>query len=268
MRLPRRRPGDCRTELKQSPVPLYSEAAGIGLLWSAKAGCTFAVKWLYFQEGILEEALAYDPWPHRYRQDVYYSRPGYLGKLDRIPLLGERVVKFVRNPYDRVVSSYLFLCEAWSRPELKHRNVLDGLRAYVGRPIGHGELFTFREFVGFLSSIDLDSTDIHLRRQIHACERSGDLRDMTIVRIEESEERLPDVERQLGLRSSDYDRLRYSKHHTERAPTSDFVGDKAFATTIGVATPPAQAFYDDELLRQIAKLYGPDLERYGYGPPS
>lgn len=268
MRLSTRRVGGCQASLARSPVPLYSEEAGLALLWNAKAGCTFAVKWLYYQEGILEEALAYDPWPHRYRQDVYYQRPGYTEGLGQLLELGDRVVKFVRNPYDRTVSTYLFLCEAWSRPELKHLEILDGLRGHLGREVGHGQLFTFREFVSYLGSIDLDVADIHLIRQTHACERDGKLADMTIVRIEESAARLPEIEERLGLRPSDHGRLRRSRHHTVRQDLTRFAGDTPFEATVGVSVPPTIAFYDAELVRQVSELYGSDADRYGYGTPS
>lgn len=255
---------DCRKLLTQAPVPLYSDEFDIAVLWSAKAGCTFAIKWLYYQEGILDEALAYAAWPHRYRQDVYYKRAGYFDKLKRIPELGGRAIKFVRNPYDRAVSSYLAFAHAASRPEPQHPHVLEGIAKHLGRPIGRNELFTFREFVSFLGSVDLDAEDIHLRRQTHGCERAGKLREMTVIRVEDSVERLPELEARFGLRASDYRYLRRSQHHTKRVDNAGFAGDIRFGTTVGVPVPRSRAFYDDGLLAQVTRLYGPDIERYGY----
>ena len=67
----------CYDSLRRDHVPLYSEEKQLAVLFSPKAGCTFAVKWFYFQTGILEEALAYSPWPHDYRLQVLYQQPGY-----------------------------------------------------------------------------------------------------------------------------------------------------------------------------------------------
>src|SRR5262245_40111232 len=88
----------CLDSFRDDPVPLYSEALDLAILWNAKAACTFAVKWLFYQEGVLDEALGFAPWPHDYRQQVYCQRPSYREDLARIPSLGPRAIKFVRNP--------------------------------------------------------------------------------------------------------------------------------------------------------------------------
>ena len=47
--------------------------------WTAKAGCTIAMKMLFTYMNVLEEALAYKhprKWVHDFRQDVYYDRYG------------------------------------------------------------------------------------------------------------------------------------------------------------------------------------------------
>ncbi len=56
-----------RFDLKQSPLhklivaspqPIVDSQHKIVLLWNAKAGCTFAVKWMLGHMGLLREALA------------------------------------------------------------------------------------------------------------------------------------------------------------------------------------------------------------------
>ncbi len=106
----------CYDSLRRDHVPLYSEDLQLAVLFSPKAGCTFAVKWFYFQTGILEEALAYSQWPHDYRLQVLYEQPGYRDKVTAVPALGARAVKFVRNPYDRAVSGYLHFAHLSQRP--------------------------------------------------------------------------------------------------------------------------------------------------------
>lgn len=246
---------------------MVSEPLDLAILWNAKAGCTFAVKWLYYHEGVLEEARAFAPWPHDYRQQVYCRRPGYDEQVARIPAMGRRAIKFVRDPFDRAVSGYLFFCQ-WARPrEVQgHGPMLAAIGSHLGRHVGDGDVFTFREFVSFLGSIDLDTADIHIRRQISTCERLGGLPDMTIVRIEESAVVLPALEAELGLRHARLEELRSSNHHTTRRAFEGFMGDVRFDQTLGVAVPTSESFYDDALVDAVARLYAEDIEAYGYLP--
>jgi len=297
---------DCPDSLAGQPLPLFSDVLELAVLWNAKAGCTFASRWLWYQEGLLDEVIAYSSWPHQYRQQVYCGRPGYLDKVLTIPALGPRAIKFVRDPYGRAVSSYLHFCDLADRrtraplaPLLKStgrqlgrfaryprgraggplrseaRQVYTWLRheyspmlraigKHLGRHVGHGELFSFREYVSFLGSQDLDEGDVHVRRQVSQCERSGALPDLVVLRIEESAQRLPVLEDALGLRRSDTAFLRRSSHHTLREDLAGFAGDKPFGRTRGVAVPQTHSFYDDALTVEVGWLYAEDLERYGY----
>jgi hypothetical protein len=259
----------CRDALRKTPIALYSEPQQLAVLWSAKAGCTFAVKWFFFQADLLEEALAYSPWPHEYRQWVFTISPEYKRQLRAVPSLGSRVVKFVRNPYDRAVSSFLQACQQ-STQRVDHASppVHELVGAYLGRPAGEDSPFTFREFVDFLSAADLDSSNTHIRRQISPCERDGRLSEMTIVKIEESARVLPHIEATLGLKESDFGLLRESPHHTLRADLPGFAGDTPFGKTREIAIPHSDSFYDEALLKEVGALYAEDCEAYGYAGPT
>jgi hypothetical protein len=261
--------GRCLDSLQRAPVALYSESLPLAVLFSPKAGTTFAVKWFFFQEGVLDEALAYAKWPHPYRQEVFYQRPDYVKKLAAIPTLGPRVIKFVRDPFDRTVSSYLHFCELSQREDpIQARAVLAAMGDHLGRPVGIESSFTFREFVSYLASTDLETANVHFRTQVSPCERAGLLQQMRIVRIEDSRDELPRLEADLGLQQSDYAELRRSPHHTTRADLPGFFGDTEFGLARDVPTPRTDAFYDEELIRQVGLLYAEDCRAYGYGPPT
>lgn len=255
----------CISELTSGPVPLVSEVLDIALLWNAKAACTYAVKWLFWQEGILEEALSYSGWPHDYREQVFCQRPAHAESLRRIPHLGHRAIKFVRNPFDRAVGAYLFFA-MWGqrRHDRQHPEVLDAIDTHLGHDIDAREPFSFREFVSFLSSLDLETADVHLRRQLSGCEKGGRLPDLSVVRVEESAVTLPELETRLGLRHADGERLRRSRHHTIRIKSDAFVGDERYVKTFNVPMPRSTSFYDDELEAVVAQLYRDDLDAYRY----
>src|SRR5215813_12169016 len=74
--------------------------------WSAKAGCTLAIKMLFRYQGLVDEAEKVTDWVHNYRVRVYYARHGLATHRDLIDP-GLLKMKVVRDPYDRAVSSYV-----------------------------------------------------------------------------------------------------------------------------------------------------------------
>ena len=131
---PQRAAGDMAVPIiPREPIPLYSEDLRLTVLWSAKAGCTFAVKWFFLHAGVLKAALAHPPngWPHDYRNAVFCKRSGYLKGLPRAFGPDMHVVKFVRDPFERCVSAYLAYCQAAQKDKRsEHRGVLGGVSRY------------------------------------------------------------------------------------------------------------------------------------------
>ena len=64
----------------------------------------------FSQIGLYEIAMQYNPFIHNYEYDIYKSKAGYITKLSRELLKGEKdTLKLVRNPYKRAVSSFVSL---------------------------------------------------------------------------------------------------------------------------------------------------------------
>jgi hypothetical protein len=237
------------------PWPLLSTERRLALLFSAKAGCTFATKWFFEHVGLAKEAAAHSPWIHNYRQEVHYTGASY--RPDDIANPDMRIVKFVRNPFERAVSSYLHAS--------KHGYEDAALARFLGRSIRPKQRFSFREFVRYLETRDLRSCNLHHRLQIHPLEESSLVAWSHLVKIEESAARLPVIEAELGLPFSDIGRLATSGHHTRRIAHETFCGDEVFSFSDGTAeAPPSRAFYDRDIERAVAELYRPDFEAYGY----
>lgn len=255
--------------LTRDAIPLYSIDKNLALLWTGKAGCTIAMRWFLFQIDKLEELRAYDPslWPHDYRFRVFMTSPRYREGVKHIFDPGMRCVKFVRDPYQRCVSSYLTFCQVnkedrWSEFGTLRQSFEQVLRHSVKA------LFSFREFVSFLANTDLDFGDVHLSRQVTLAEREGLLEKMHIIRIERLEEELPVVEKQLLLKDSALAAIWMSGHHSVRKAKGEFVGDCRF--TGGQergrqdSFPVAREFYDGKIFEMVTEVYRADIERYGY----
>ena len=126
-------------ELLHQRTPLFHEDFPLILLWSEKSGCTTLLKWFFYQLGLLDDALKHSDWVHDYENQVFKARDDYLLDLDRALDKQEKpVVKLVRDPYQRALSSYLSLTEKkdgeehWSIEVRRHvRNYFYGT---VGGP--------------------------------------------------------------------------------------------------------------------------------------
>lgn len=236
----------------------FIESADIVVMWSPKAACTTVITWAFKHNGLLDEALAFSPWIHRYRLRHYQKTERYLGRLRQLDRHSRYVFKVVRNPFERAVSSFVHA----------HRHQYEdiALQEMLGRPVDRHHRFSFREFVALLERSNLNRCNPHHRLQSTPVERHVlfGVKPHRIVKIEEGLERaLNEIERVCNLPVTDLTKPVFrSQHHTSRLATSELVADhRDFRER---ALPPAAAFYDEDLAARIAQLYAEDFERYGY----
>ncbi len=238
----------------------FLESAEIAVMWSPKAACTTAIVWAFRHNGLLEEALEYSPWIHRYRLQRYQKSERYIARLRNLGAHSRYVIKIVRNPFERAVSSFLHA--------YRHAYEDVALAEALGRRIDAGQRFSFREFVDYLGRINLRRCNPHHRVQSTPLERHilFGLKPHRTIKMEEGLDRaLAEVERDFGLPPTDFSNPVFSSiHHTSRGVSADPAADQK---DLGdQALPPAMAFYDDGLVERIAHLYAEDFERYGYDP--
>ena len=240
------------------PQPLYSKKHNLALFFSAKAGCTWAVKWFFFQTDFLDNALFYHPWIHEFRIKVFYQSSEYEKNITSITYPETRVIKVVRNPYKRVVSSYIHAAKCGYENE----KIAD----FLGRTIDQEESFSFREFISYLGNINLKACNIHHRLQLHPAEEKGLVAPDRIIHLENSLEQIREVEEEYDLRSSNFEELRQSSHHTLRSENTEFCGDKRFCFYPQTRTPipNSSSFYDDSLKKDVLNIYRLDFEAYNY----
>lgn len=248
--------------LSTRPSPIIDSRNKVILIWSAKSGCTFAVKWLFDHMGLLEEALAYHSWIHKFRVEKLYPSHAFESSVQDFAAAPElyRAVRIVRNPFKRAVSSYVHAsCCGYEDVKLGH---------VLGRPVNKHSRVSFREFVRYLETIDLTRCNVHHRLQVHPLERHYMPGSRFVINLDHSMESLPKLERLLGLPQTDTGRYRESSHHTRTSldTTDAFSGDVAFTLSHkskGVI-PDYRWFYDADLERRVYNLYAEDFLRYGF----
>ena len=248
-------------ESAQIPThPLFLENQDVALLWSAKSGCTLAVKWFFLQRNELDKAQDYSSWIHDYRIDVYRKSAEFEAGVHRAEYGKMRYIRFVRNPFSRAVSSYLHMVRTVG-DDTFHQP----FNTFLGRDIETGAGATFREFVDFLSQVDVSQCDIHYRQQVHALEVDNLIDVDHVVHLEDVDNELQSVTEYYGLKPASIDSLSSSSHNTTRSASGiSFVGDVPHVRTDADVYPDYRDFYDFDLVGRVAKIYAQDFERYKY----
>lgn len=244
------------------------------LLFSPKAGCTSLTKWFLFHVGKLEEALGYHPWIHNYRMNVLSRRKGY--KKEVIRLLHRRekpVVKLVRNPYSRAVSSFLStLNNAHGRvPNRWAQELIVAARTQAGKPVG-GTALSFHDFLGFIAvnGTELQQINGHVARQHAADEECLGAR---IIKLEQFAVDIRQLESDYGLAQSPLDLITTSHHH--RSANQNGAAAPVWSADLEITAPhvrrfrksgvpPYDTFYDDKSRQLVRECFAADFEAYGY----
>lgn len=243
------------------PVPIFYPEKRLILFWNAKAGCTFSIKWMFAQMGLLKKATEYHNWIHRYRNNVYYR-----SKLQRTGIklfLREpdsfNAVKIVTDPFRRAVRSHIHACiNGYEDTKIS---------SFLQREINSTNRFSFREFSQYLANINVKKCDIHHKMQFSEFEQKRYLESFHIIRLEDSMKEIPRLERLLNLDEIDLLSLRKSDHHRPKYKTSEFMGDVVINEIFGIRQPTIpeyKQFYDDDIIEIISNVYREDFERYNY----
>jgi hypothetical protein len=251
-------------------LPLQQPGFPVAVCWSAKSGCTTVLKWFLAQNGLLDEALAYNEWIHAYRQDKLFAAKGYAVQCARLFRHTQRntlIIRVIRDPASRAVSSFLHLLrnehdlERWpDATELTRWKVAVGLAGQQG--------LSFRQFLLYVAAqqVNRRSIDPHFRPQY---DEQQDARVDTYVRLEDLSAGLRAVEDHCRLPHVDVKNLSSSPHHNPATanhgwPTraSEFPADLNILRELG--TPPVRAFLDAETRLLIQTVYWKDYEAYGH----
>lgn len=235
--------------------PIIDAEHKIALLWNAKAGCTFAVKWMFYQIGLLEKAVAFNSWIHEYREKVYSRTQNYQESLKSCVSPEYTFIKLVRDPYSRAVSSYIHA--------LKYKYENRRISAFLSKEVNDDRGFSYREFIDYLMETGVKNCDIHHRRQTSELEDAGSIKVKHIIKLENSIPEFRKLEELYNLQPAPLDDFRESFHNLKKIEGDEFCGDREFKAG-EESFFNYKLFYDKELIEKVKKLYKEDFEYYDY----
>ena len=251
-------------------LPLVREGFPVICCWSPKAGCSTVLKWFLQHNGELEEAYRYSDWIHDYRVDRLFQEPGY-EPLCRRALRSDhfRVIKVIRDPAQRAVSTYLHYLRVEQQDYLGSRTLATWK---AERGLGSQAGCSFRQFLQFIRDSDKWGAlwDPHVRPQ-H--DRNWDPHVDHFIPLENIATGLAETERLCGLPHVDIEPLSKSVHHNRPSrqhawpkEASTFPATSQTLDELGV--PPADLLLDEVTLPMVQAQYSVDYRAYAdhYGP--
>lgn len=243
---------------REGPVPLLNPQARFILLFSPKSACSSTVIWFLNTLGLANEAQAYNAWPHRYRTEVFNKSP-LQQEARRLPLDHYTVLRVVRDPVDRALSSY--------RHALGFHYANDTIRERLGLDVASQGL-SLCEFIDFLELEDLTQCNPHHRIQTHPLERLRPA-DVTInVSRQDLFTELNRFEAHQGMPVTDFAQLQWlhDVQHTRTPPLVNPAEDNyrtRFKRAQALRGPWPRNLLTEQAHQRLARLYAEDIQRYG-----
>jgi len=236
-------------------LPLYEKDFPLIFFWSPKCGCTSLIRWYFFQIGLLQNALNYNPWVHFYREEVYEKKENYKLLVTQELLNAKKdVYKLVRNPYQRAVSSFF--------TTLNNKHIMDKVH-----PTGLSNSLSFKQFLYQIKGIGVkkELIDIHIAQQ-YIDEEEVFIKNH--VHLEQFTNEIREIEKRYNLPESPISTIIKSPHHRTHKMTDkgkqNFAEVKMSQETLGGPLPWYQNFYDKETIDLVRELFKKDFEKYGY----
>ncbi len=235
-------------------LPLYEEEFPIIFFWSPKSGCTSLIKWYFFQIGLLQKAIDYNPWVHFYRMEVYERQRNYKIKVENQLLNGKKdIYKLVRNPYKRAVSSFL--------NTLTNKQIMNEVA-----PDSNNGL-SFKQFLYRVKDIGVnrDLINAHIAQQYIEKE---EVFIQNYIKLEHFSTNIKAIENKYNLLQSPIKNIINSPHNMSQRMKDinegTFADVKMSLESFNKPLPQYKNFYDYETKNLVRDLFKKDFKKYGY----
>lgn len=142
--------------------PLINPDRRIMVYWSPKSACTSVYVWFAALGGFVDEVQSFNAKaPHQHRTKVF-NRSAFFQRGIGMDPAELRVVKVLRDPFDRAVSIY--------RHALKTGFAEGDMGAFSGGRLTAAGGYSFHQFLDLVEALDLGRANIHYRPQLHVHE--------------------------------------------------------------------------------------------------
>ncbi|HDR6388564.1 MULTISPECIES: sulfotransferase family 2 domain-containing protein [Bacillus] len=247
--------------IKHGRMPHFHDEFPLILFWSQKSGCTSLANWFFYQIGLYEEAINYEPFIHNYEYDIYKnSFLYYIQVATELRLKEKQAYKLVRNPYKRAVSSFLSLL---SLPHIEHPEWRP-IRQFLYGDENCNKKISFKLYLYYLKSFDSNSDLINPHYAPQYIQ--GEEHFVTnYIYLENYSSAITKLEDQYELKKSPLDLLEKSWHHQSDYAT--FTGDYTDADItdpLFPRIPTYDSFYDHETIQLVQDIFNKDFITYKY----
>ena len=217
--------------------------------FSEKSGCTIGTKMFFRHMGILEKALEFSPWIHDYRIHHFYKD----NPISFNDLKDDSYYKFkiVRNPFSRVISSYVRV--------MSDKALQKDLKRF---PWSRVSDYSFAQFVNYLSKVDIRKIDTHNGQQKKFFEYELENCFDKIVKLEDMASVINVINLKKGFNFK-VDGLS-SFHHNDIKKGLDVNVSNYKWPNIVHKIPQYKFFYTEELKEMVGKIFKDDIEAYQY----
>ena len=265
--------------MRYYPYPLINEEKKFLVFWTPRCGCTTICHWFFRGIGKDEDLMRTPPSDvgakvHWYRDREFFHGKTLVSKvmyryLRMIPRLralyrDPSYYKFtvIRNPYARIVSSYLGMAS--------NTNPAAGLGIFARG----GDKTSFVEFLRVLEDNKSIRRNPHFRPQTeNDCWQPG-MRLDKVIKLEELSDGISDVNTRFGI-SVSIERLYTTRKGQSEVSRSNFSEmryralERACRAKDGtIAYPGYQQFFTRETLELVSRIYARDIAEFDYPPPT
>lgn len=211
----------------------------VAIIWCAKAACTTVNHMIFRHEGILENALKYNKWIHKYRHD-YISKYNKQNKIFLYAIPKTNYIQFCVNPYRRAVSSYL--------------HAMKSKKNYIGEKNRHISFLTFlkRILKGEISP------NIHHNKQTFF---KNNYDNIYLVKMENIQNEITTMNRKFNL---NYKFKKNENVKTKKQNINYFVGKTEWNYLYDSIPDDYTLFYNNSIKHLVEKIYHEDIKNLKY----
>ena len=224
-----------------------------------KSGCTAFLKMIFKNIGLLKLALSYDKykgnttddytgWPHYYRYSVYQ----YEHKVIPSDIINGnyKLIKLVRNPYTRIVSSYLHIMKVNTK--------------LINEQFDRNNNLSFYEFLEIINTKKNLNCDLHLDKQICDFEKNDDILFDDVIKLENLTKDIIYLNNKYNLNLEFFkETIHMSKKHLNNFQLNGYINYKQLIENKNVSI--YHNFYNDNKIKKLVdNFFQDDIKKYNY----